>query len=390
LKPASVQALVNLAAAIALLVFAVAWSASFINSDSDSTILLADQLVHAGRWLSRDWAYVSDSLTLDGRLQLAMLGALAWGPGTATFVFSACAGAAFAFAASVLLARVLGADWLQSTSAALLLLLGPSLIYLDVVIGLGVSVQMGLVACFLALLVVYVFRQGRLATLAGAFAIALLMTASSPKKALAYTLLPLLAGGGAVVLAGWAGSGLEPARRNRLLLAMGVGCLVAASGAWLHAQLLHGLVVDNSYARLALALTPERVAANFEELVELAARFAGGLHLVAPLAAVAITGLVWAMLLAAPVLDPQRRQSLAQMHGFVYLFVLAGVGGILVYLLTYEDIKPYNGINYALIPLSPLLPLAASTATRRTSPTRTPRSKWASCSSRATSPAPCR
>jgi hypothetical protein len=355
---------VDLAAAIALLVFLLAWSASFINSDSASTILLADQLAHAGRLVSRDWAYVSDSLGFDGRLQIAMLGALAFGPTTTTSVFSACLGAGFAFASSALLARLLGADWLQACSGALLLLLGPSLIYLDVVVGLGISVQMGLVCCYLALLVTFVFRRGHVATLLGALAVALLMTASSPKKALVYTLLPLLASGSLLALAGWAGSGLERARRSRLLLAMGLACATALLGWWLHVMLLRDVFVDTSYATLALALTPGRIATNSAKLVELAAHFAGSRHLLLPQAAVAITTMVWLLLLVAPVLDVRRRQLFSQGQGFVYLFALAGFGGIVVYLLTYENIKPFYGIYYALIPLSPLLPVAATVASR--------------------------
>lgn len=370
-----VQMALNALGAIVLLLFVLLVSPALINSDSASGILLANDLVKAGSLLSKDWVYVSDSLTLDGRVQVAMLGALLWGGSIKTFIFAAVIGAGFAAWAAYALARLLGASRCNAATACLVLLLGPSPIYQDLVVGLSVSMQMGLALLFVASYVRYTFRGRSIWHLFIALAILLLMSTSSPKKAIAYLVLPMLATGVALPVLQWMGSGLANATRNRLLLSMPTWLLVAAAGYFLHAHLLQELSVNISYAKLELALTPAHVIDNLKLVTALYVRFAGGADGLFPLMAVAVTSLTLAIVFLIPLMPGIQPKAEAggvgrgglrlysSATGFVYLFVLAGTLAIGFYILTYDQIKVYYGIYYLLIPLCPMASVAACVST---------------------------
>lgn len=370
------QAALNALGIVVLLLFVLLVSPGLINSDSAAGILLANDLIKTGSVLSRDWVYVSDSVSLDGRVQVAMLGALIWGASVKTFVFTAAVGAGFAAWAAYALGRLLGASRRDATTACLLLLLGPSLIYQDLVVGLGISVQMGLVLLFVASCVRHAFHGRAPLHLFIGLAILLVMSASSPKKAIAYLVLPMLATGVALPLLQRLGSGLTDNTRNRLLLAVPMWLIAAAAGYLLHAHLLQGLSVNASYAKIELDLTPEHVVDNLKLAAALYARFAGGSDGMLPQVAVIVTTLALAVCFLVPLMpgiNPMPRigqkdarggmQLFASAPGFVYLFVLAGTLSIGLYVLTYDQIKVYYGIYYLLIPLCPLAPFAASTVT---------------------------
>lgn len=371
------QIALNVLGVIVLVLFVLLVSPALINSDSASGILLANDLVRTGSLLSKGWVYVSDSLTLDGRVQVAMLGALFWGTSVKTFIFTAAVGAAFAAWTAYSLARLLGASRYNAATASLVLLLGPSLIYQDLVVGLSVSMQMGLVLLFVASCVRYAFRGKATGHLLIALAIVLLMSTSSPKKAIAYLVLPMLATGVALPVLQWMGSGLASAARNRVLLVLPMLLLVAAAGHLWHAHLLQGLSVNASYAKLQLALTPDHVVHNLKLASVLYVRFAGAKDGLFPLLAVTVTSLALLVGFLFPLLPSGRRlvedgrepggkplQLFASATGFVYLFVLAGTLAIALYILSYDQIKVYYGIYYLLIPLCPLAAVAACVSTR--------------------------
>ena len=354
----------NVAGGIALLLVLVALSPGFINSDSASGILLAQHLLESGQAWSRDWAYVSDSLGLDGRAQVAMAGVVLFGPTAEAFMFTACVGVACALAAGYLLSRLLGASRGNAVTASMLLLLGPSLIYLDLVVGLTISIQMALVLCFVAALVAYTSRRGNIAVLLAALAILAAMTLSSPKKALAYMVLPVIASGVVVILAHASGAIREQASRRRMLIAVAAIVLVCAAGALGHQALLRQLTVDASYAKLKLALTPSHLSGNAAEFAELFARFAGSQEAFVPAASVAGAVACLAVFFCAPFGGTKLREFAVSPQGLAYLYAFFGSLVVTGYILTYETIRPYYGIYYVLVPLCPLLAVAAWSASR--------------------------
>ena len=365
LEPGKTQVAINVAGALALLAFLLLLSPGFINSDSASGVLLAGDLVRAGRWLSPDWAYVSDSLTIDGRVQLAMAASLLWGTSVVTFVATACMGAVFAFAASYCLSRQLGASPRDAVTAALVLLLGPSFIYMDLVLGLTISIQMAWVLWFVVAIAGYVHARRTPLLLLVAFGIVLLLAVSSPKKAVAYVALPYLAATFAVLAAGWLERDAVRAVRGRLLAGAAAVCIACAAGHVVHQYLLHGLTLYAGYARMHVALSPDRVVDNLRLCWRLLLRFAGDGNSLLQAGSVVLALSASIILMVAPWIRTRRVEWIAGPAGFACLFALLGLAGIGAYLLTYEDIKVWYGIYYALMPACPLLSVCAAVAGER-------------------------
>lgn len=365
LESGKTQVAINVAGALALLAFLLLLSPRFINSDSASGVLLAGDLVRAGRWLSPDWAYVSDSLTIDGRVQLAMAGSLLWGPSVATFVATACAGAAFAFAAGYCLSRQLGAMRRDAVTAALVLLLGPSFIYLDMVLGLTISIQMAWVLWFMVAIVGYVHARRTPLLLLAAFGIVLLLAVSSPKKAVAYVGLPYLAATFAVLAGGLLQRDGVRAVRGRMLAGAVVVCVACVVGYVVHQHLLRGLTLYAGYARMHVALSTDRVLDNLRLCWMLLLHFAGDGNSLLKAGGVVLALGASIILMVAPWVRVRRIEWVAGPAGFACLFALLGLAGIGAYLLTYEDIKVWYGIYYALIPACPLLSVCAAVAGER-------------------------
>ncbi|MFL6591201.1 MAG: hypothetical protein ACJ8GK_00630 [Luteimonas sp.] len=353
----------NLACAVLLAATVVVLCPQLLNSDSAAAILLGGHAGHAGGWIDKDWAYVSDSLMLDGRLQVAMLGMELFGRMEAAFVFVAAVGAVFALSATYMLARLLGASRSNAVTAGLALLLGPSLIYLDVVVGLAVSIQIGVVLCFVAALVAYLFGRGGALAIAAASAILLAMTMSSPMKAIAYCAIPTIAACVAFFACSWIVVRPDRALRSRLLAVVLVMAFAAAVGAGLHRLLLAGVRMDTSYAKLSLALTPEHLLANLRLFAELALGFAGSRNAAFLRLLPAIVAPALLVVVLAPLATSRWREFLTQRQGFVYFYAVLGALEIVAYILTYQSIKPHYGIYYLLPPACALLAVAASSAT---------------------------
>ncbi len=353
----------NLACAVLLAASVVVLCPQVLNSDSAAAILLAGHVGQVGGWIDRDWAYVSDSLMIDGRVQVAMLGVALFRHQVGAFVFLAAIGAVFALSATYMLARLLGATRNNAVTAGLALLLGPSLIYLDIVVGLAVSIQMGVVLCFLSALVAYLFGRGGALSLAAASAILLVMTVSSPMKAIAYCAVPTIAACASVFACSWVATRPDRALRARVLALVLAVVFTAAGGVVLHRLLLAGLRMDTSYAKLSLALTPQHLLANLKLFGELALGFVGSRNaaVLRLLPAIVVPALLVAVL--APIATTRWRAFMTQRQGFVYCYALLGGLEIVAYILSYESIKPNYGIYYLLPPACALLAVAASTAT---------------------------
>ena len=353
----------NLACAVLLAASIVVLCPQVLNSDSAAAILLAGHVGQTGGWIDRDWAYVSDSLMLDGRLQVAMLGVALFGHQVGAFVFLAAVGAAFALSATYMLARLLGATRNNAVTAGLALLLGPSLIYLDIVAGLAVSIQMGFVLCFVSALVAYLFGRGGAPAIWAALAILLAMTVSSPMKAIAYCAVPTIAACASVLACSWIATRPDRAFRSRALAAVLAAAFTAAVGVVLHRLLLAGLRMDLSYAKLSLALTPQHLLANLQLFAELALGFIGSRNAAALRLLPAIVVPALLVVVLAPIATSRWRAFMTQRQGFVYCYALLGGLEIVAYILTYQSIKPNYGIYYLLPPACALLVVAASTAT---------------------------
>lgn len=355
------QMILNAGSALLLGLFLARVSPLLVNSDSAATILLADELVKAGTLLSRQWVYVSDSLSLDGRVQVAMLGAALWGPSVKTFIFTGAAGAIFSLLASYWLARLLQASRANAVTAALVLLLGPSLIYQDLVLGLGITMQIGLVLLFVGCFIRYAFLRGPMFHLLVALAIVFLMSVSSPKKAAAYVLVPVVAAIALHLMTTRAGGQRAVQDRRRMWWGMPAVVTAAAIGSFIHAKLLAEALHNSSYARLDLVLTPAHALANLKTAGTLLVRFAGGGEGGTAALAVATALSALAIIMVAPLMRG-RRSALSGPAGFASAYGVLGTLGVLGYILVYEDIKIFYGIYYLLIPFSPLLAVAASVA----------------------------
>ena len=353
----------NLACGVLLAASVFVLCPQVLNSDSASTVLLAAHVGQAGGWIDKDWAYVSDSLMLDGRLQVAMLGAQLFGNQLGAFVFLATVAAVFALTSAYMLARLLGAARTIAVTAALAMLLGPSLLYMDIVIGLTVSIQMGMVLCFVYALVAFLFGRGGILAIGAASAIVLAMTTSSPMKAIAYCVVPTIAACVAVLAGSWISARPDRALRSRMLVVVLAAALAAAGGIVFHRLLLAGVRMDTSYSKLRLALAPQHLLENLKLFAELALGFAGSrnasvLHLlpVVVVPALTVVGLT-------PIVTSRWREFVADRQGFVYFFAISGGVEIAAYILSYESIRSNYGIYYLLPPACTLLAVAAWVAT---------------------------
>ena len=346
------------AGAAALLAFVWILVPPLVNSDSAAVVLLADELVKSGRWLSPDWFYVSDSLMFDGSVHAAKIGVLLFGATTDAARFTAGIGALLASLAGYWLARTLSASRADAWIASFALLLGPSLIYQDLMIGLPATFQVALVLALLACAIRFCLQNGSAWHLALACSLALLLSFSVPKKALVYVLLPIIGGiASQWILCRNGGGTANDSRRSWCLLALSLAAW--AIGDWMHSRFLQGLVVSTRYARMSIVPEPGHVLHNLETILALGWKFAGGENglFAGVLAALAIAG--WACLVAAPIASRESRRSMRGARGFAYCFALAGTLAIFAYLLLYEQIRIYYGIYYAMATIPPLFALAA-------------------------------
>jgi hypothetical protein len=333
-----------------------------VNSDSAAVVLLADELVKSGRWLSPDWYYVSDSLMLDGSVHAAKVGVLLFGAGLGAARFTVAVGIVLALLAGAWLGRVLSARQSHALLAMCAFLLGPSLIYQDLMLGLPITFQVALACALLACAIRFGLQKGAAWHLALAGSLVALMSASTPKKALVYLLVPMIGG----VASQWfrlrAGGGTAARDRRRLGALLAASACAWGAGYWLHAWFKHGLVVNTSYARMSFVPEPAHVLGNLETIGGLAWRFAGGEGGMFAGAAAAVAVACWAWLMFAPLAVRRPWRALADERGFAYGFAMAGMLAIFAYLLLYDQIRLYYGIYYALIPASPLFVLAAARA----------------------------
>lgn len=360
--PAFVPAALRLALLVAGAVALAAWIRwlvpPLVNSDSAAVVLLAQELARSGGWVSPEWYYVSDSLMLDGSMHAARIGVLLFGAGIDAARFTVAAGIVLALLAGAWLGRVLDLRPSHSALGTLAFLLGPSLIYQDLILGLPVTFQVALVLAVLACAIRYGLQRGARWPLALAAGLILLMATSSPKKALVYLLLPVAAG----VAAQWLpardrdGSRRDPRRLAALLAGSALGWGI---GGWLHALLKRGLVVNTSYARVSLVPEPAHVLDNLGTIGKLVWRFAGGGHGAITASAAMLAIACWGWLALGPVAVRRPWEALRGARGFAYAFAMAGTLAIGAYLLLSGQVRLYYGLYYAFVAASPLFVLAA-------------------------------
>jgi antibiotic biosynthesis monooxygenase (ABM) superfamily enzyme len=331
-----------------------------VNSDSAAVVLLAHELAKSGGWLSPDWYYVSDSLMFDGSVHVAKVGVLLFGAGVGAARFTIAIGIVLVLLAGLWLGRTLSVRPVPALLAMCAFLLGPSLIHQDLILGLPSTYQIAMVLALLACAIRFGLHKGAPWYLALATALILLMSASAPKKALVYMLVPVIGGVASQWLGGRDRGGSANSVRTWSLLAASVAAWGA--GDWLHALLKRGLVVNTTYARMSFVPDPAHVLDNLGTIGALAWRFAGGGNgVVAAIAAVlAIACAAWLVL--APVATRRPWRALRGERGFAYGFAMAGTLAIFAYLLLYEQIRQYYGIYYGLVTLAPLFLLAAARA----------------------------
>lgn len=327
-----------------------------VNSDSAAVVLLANELVKSGHWLSPDWYYVSDSLMLDGSVHAARIGVLLFGATVDAARFTIAVGAVLALLAGCWLGDTLSAKRSHALIAVSALLLGPSLIYQDLVMELPTTFQIALVLSLLACAIRFGVQGRAWWYLWPACSMILLLACSAPKKALVYALIPMIGG----IASQWiATRDRDGANNRRLWGLLALSVLAWASGDWLHSQLKQGLVVNTSYARMSFVPEPEHVLHNLDTIGSLTWKFAGaGSGAVAAIAAMLAIA-CWAWLAVAPVATRRPWQALRGARGFAYGFAMAGTLAIFAYLLLYEQIRLYYGIYYALVTAAPLFLLAA-------------------------------
>ena len=354
----------SLAAVAAAALAAFVWMLvpPLVNSDSAAVVLLANELVKSGRWLSLDWYYVSDSLMLDGSVHAARLGVLLFGATVDAARFTVAIGAILALLAGCWLGEVLSTKRTHALIATSALLLGPSLIYQDLMLGLPVTFQVALVLALLACAIRFGVQKGAAWHLVLAGSLVMLMSASTPKKALVYMLVPVIGG----VVSQWfpsRGRGESATNDHRRLWALlAVSACAWGAGNWLHALFKQGLVVNTSYARMSLVPEPTHILHNLGTIGTLAWRFAGGGGGAFAAIAAVLAIACWFWLVVAPVATRKPWQALRGERGFAYGFAMGGTLAIGAYLLLYEEVRLYYGIYYALVPASPLFVLAAARA----------------------------
>lgn len=340
-----------------------------VNSDSAAVVLLAQELVKSGRWLSPDWYYVSDTFMLEGRVQAAQLGVLLYGPTVEAARFTIAVGAAMSLFAGYWLGRTLSATKADAWIASSALLLGPSLIWQDLILGLPTTFQLALVLALLACAIRYCLQKGAGWHLVLAGIVLALMALSTPKKALVYMLFPVFAGIGPqlILLRGDAARAGDRRRMRRLLA---LSALAWGIGWWVHSQLKQGLIVNTNYARLSFVPEPGHVLDNLGTIGALAWRFAGGGGSVFAAIAAALAIACWSWLVVAPVATRRPWLALRGERGFAYCFAMGGSLAVFAYLLLYEQIRMYYGIYYGAVTASPLFFLAAGAASGEDGRTR--------------------
>lgn len=366
---------VMVAAAVATLVaFVACLVPPLVNSDSAAVVLLANELAKSGGWLSRDWYYVSDSLMLDGSVHAARIGVMLFGATVDAARVTVATGAVLALLAGAWLGRVLSIPPAQSLLGVCAFLLGPSLIYQDLMLGLPATFQAALVLAMLACAIRFGVQKGAPWHLVLAGALIALMSASTPKKALVYMLVPLFGG----VASQWfpTGARSESSGRDhgRLSILLAASMLSWGTGSWLHALFKRDLVVNTSYAKMSLVPEPAHVLGNLKTIGELGWKFAGGGSGTLALIAAALAVACWAWIAIAPATMRRPWESLRGARGFALGSGMAGSLAIFAYLLLYERIRLYYGVYYVFATISPLFVLAAAPASGDASNART----WAS------------
>lgn len=347
------------AGAAALAAFVWMLVPPLVNSDSAAVVLLANELVKSGRWLSPDWYYVSDSLMLDGSVHAARLGVWLFGATVDAARFTIAVGIVLVLLAGCWLGDTLSAKRSHALVAVSALLLGPSLIYQDLIIELPSTFQIALVLSLLACAIRFVVQGRAWWYLWLACSMILLLSCSAPKKAMVYALLPVASGVASQWIPVRDGDATGGGRHRRLWSLLALAALAWVVGDWAHSQLKQGLVVNTSYARMSFVPDPGHVLHNLGTIGTLAWKFAGGggSVLAAIMATLAIA--CWAWLVAAPFATRTPWQALRGAHGFAYSFAMGGGLAILAYLLLYEQIRLYYGIYYLLVTAAPLFLLAA-------------------------------
>jgi hypothetical protein len=354
------------AALLVLVIFVV--GRRLINSDAAAVDLLAEDLLRAGSLLSPDWIYVSDDLALDPRTLVAMLAIRAWGVSVTAHLAVAFVSALACAASAYALSRTLGAKPVDAVTSALVILGGPSLLYQDLVLGLMLSMQIGVVLLFVTCLARFLFVRGASAIAsAGMLAVAglllLAFTTSSSMKAVPYLWLPAIAASAAMLLASPARPAHDRAFARRLVLACATCTLAVVAGYWLHGVLSKGLSVGRGYSQLSLDLSATGIRHNIDVMLPLFTMFTGKGNTLLSGANVVIAACALALLGLAPWLEARQREFRTGARGFVSVYAATGTLLILAYLLTYESIKKFYGVYYLILPFAPMVCVAASAVT---------------------------
>ena len=370
------QTALNVLATSLLLLVIVVVGRRLINSDAASVDLLAEELLRSTSLFSKAWIYVSDDLSLDGRTQVAMLATHFWGVSVRAHIFSMLVSAFVCGYGAYALSRTLGASRANAVSAALVILIGPSLLYQDLVLGLMVSMPLGMVLLFVTCVTRFVFARSSTAIasaadLTAAGLLLLVVAASSSMKAIPYMWLPATA----------ALTGLLAARLyhrdqrvldrplvHRLLLTLVMMAAAMAGGYMLHRMLSTGLFIGRSYSQLSLDIRLASIERNIKTIVPLFAMFTGKGNTLLSGWNVALASGCLLLIAVLPWLHIRRPEFVTGARGFVALYAAVATLAIFGYLLTYESIKKFYGVYYLILTFSPMVCVAASTPQTGASP----------------------
>lgn len=321
----------------------------FINSDSASVVLLAEDIVRSGQWMPSTWQYVSDGIPVLSNAHLAVPFVAVLGPSVLAHALTAACGAALMLFGLFQLGRATSLDPEWSFLGATVVLSGTSMIYADLLLGQMVSVELAKLGLFIAALLR--LAQGRNVSVNLGLVCVLLAIqfTASPRKAFAFFLFPALVALILQALAPWGRDALL--RCNpRAVLALLVATLVgAAAHQWLAGQ----LSVNTQYASFVPAAGTARVGNNLLMFWELAFKFLdlsgdgpalpNWAQLISHQSRVASTATFIAGAgLCAWHATHERNQSLLLLTAFV----IASAVTILGALLLGSGIKPHYGIYY--------------------------------------------
>ncbi|QOW21545.1 hypothetical protein [Novilysobacter avium] len=341
----------------------------YLHSDSASYILLAEDILRSGTWLPQSWHYVSGSISIVDVGQIALPFVKWLGITPLALACAATVGASILVAAMYYLGRTLGLDKAASACAALLVISGPSMLYLDLVLGYMMSAVLAQNVLFLAMVCKVVDGKfSRRYIIVAAMLLALLF-ASNPKKAFAFTLLP----SACAAIACWLSARIageqvvkEMVRRRDWLLRAIVAAVVV--GTAFHVIAADFLSINTSYARHQLISNSAQFIINARTLWRLALEFLGITNLATnPNGIVHSLGTIYRVALivtvaAAFVFVSARAFRLRQRSRmFLVSYVFFGTGLITGALLVGEPIKEHYGIYYlvfTLIPVAIILILA--------------------------------